>query len=61
LAISVDRDLAVDNLPARQAEVDGLARSVDLEAAWFESGHWISAELTDALAAKVLEFCGRTS
>ena len=47
------------DLAARQAEVDALAGAVELETAWFECGHWISAEMTEALAERLLEFCTR--
>ena len=56
LALLARRDI---DLAARQAEVEALAESVDLETAWFECGHWISAEMTEPLADLLLRFCTR--
>lgn len=42
--------------PSREAEVEDLAAEVDLDAFWFDTGHWISAAATESVAEEVLRF-----
>ena len=44
------------DLADRHSEVDALAEMIELEAVWFDTGHWISAEATEELADEVLQF-----